>query len=89
MSDVNIYRALRVCAGLSVKELSEMTGVSEIYLSELERGIKWNPSQSVLEKLARVHKTEVAMLTCFASKYNVDYRSVLLEGLWECRQRFG
>ncbi|MDX6646731.1 MAG: hypothetical protein QOK40_2458 [Miltoncostaeaceae bacterium] len=44
-------RAQRLTAGLSLRDLSERTGVSNAYLSQLERGLH-EPSISVLRAIA-------------------------------------
>jgi transcriptional regulator with XRE-family HTH domain len=45
-------RAERVTAGLSLRDLAERTGVSNAYLSQIERGLH-EPSLSVLGAIAR------------------------------------
>jgi transcriptional regulator with XRE-family HTH domain len=45
-------RAQRTACGLSLRELAEQTGVSNAYLSQLERGLH-EPSLTVLSAVAR------------------------------------
>ena len=41
---------IRVLKGITLGQLSRTTGISKGYLSNLEKGIKANPSFEVLEK---------------------------------------
>ena len=41
--------------GLSLRKVEKDTGISNAYLSQLERGIATNPSPSVLHKLAKCY----------------------------------
>lgn len=50
---LNRFRAER---GLSLRELSTLSGVDHAYIHRLESGDKTSPSQEVLEKLARALK---------------------------------
>jgi len=45
-------RALRKQKGLTLKELSQKSKVSFVYISELERGEKKNPSARILCRIA-------------------------------------
>ncbi|MFZ3589657.1 helix-turn-helix domain-containing protein [Bacillus sp. DJP31] len=45
-------KELRLRRGISLTELSKISGVSKSYLSFIERGKQKNPSIDVLEKLA-------------------------------------
>jgi transcriptional regulator with XRE-family HTH domain len=46
-----LLRSNRMAAGLTLRELSERTGVSNAYLSQLERGLH-EPSLSVLRSIS-------------------------------------
>lgn len=50
----------RANAGLSQKELSELTGIDQSDISKIERGVA-NPSVSTLERLARAMGMEVSI----------------------------
>ena len=47
--DIN-FRALRTARGLSQEEVAELTGVSQLYVSGLERGRR-NPTVLTLQEL--------------------------------------
>lgn len=47
-------RELRKKENLTLERLSELSGVSAMYISELERGIKKNPSAQILKNLADI-----------------------------------
>ncbi|KIL35417.1 transcriptional regulator [Cohnella kolymensis] len=57
----NIYR-IRKERGLTLSDLSERTGISKSYLSNIERNLKQNPSIQVMEKIAFVLKVDLKTL---------------------------
>lgn len=60
-----VLRARRLARGLSLRELSSRTGVSNAYLSELERGLH-EPSLSVLLAVASAVDTSLAEILAHA-----------------------
>ena len=54
-----VVRQERQARHLTIKELGEKAGLSEIYLGEIERGQKY-PSAKVLESLAKALEIEMA-----------------------------
>lgn len=57
----NIYE-LRRNRGLSLSELSERSGISKSYLSNIERDIHKNPSIQILEKISDVLNVDLMNL---------------------------
>ncbi|MNI08857.1 HTH-type transcriptional regulator SinR [compost metagenome] len=57
----NIYN-IRKQRGFTLSELSERTGISKSYLSNIERNLKQNPSIHVMEKIAKVLKVDLKSL---------------------------
>ena len=49
----NIFRLLKQCMGYSLAELQDLTGISAVYLNELERGKKSAHPWRSFEKLQR------------------------------------
>ncbi|GAB6169088.1 hypothetical protein JCM1393_15480 [Clostridium carnis] len=47
-------KQIRCNKNITLKELSELTGVSESYLSRIENGVKTNPTTSVIERIQEV-----------------------------------
>lgn len=47
-----VIKAFRLVNNYTVKDVSDLTGISSIYIGELERGIKKNASDITLIKLA-------------------------------------
>lgn len=45
-------RKIRIKKNITQSEISKLTGISNVYLSNLEKGIKKNPSIKILEKIA-------------------------------------
>src|SRR5258708_20711 len=56
-----VIRRERQFRHLTIKELGEKAGLSEIYVGEIERGQKW-PSSRVLESLAQALDLDIADL---------------------------
>lgn len=50
---VNLLRQARLQRDLSLRDVSAATGIAFSYLSDLERGVKADPSLSVVRKLSR------------------------------------
>ena len=46
----SIFRIIRNCMNLTLNEMADKCDVSAIYLSELERGVKTNPSDEFIQK---------------------------------------
>ena len=56
-----VIRRERQFRHLTIKELGEKAGLSEIYVGEIERGQKW-PSSRVLESIAQALDLDIADL---------------------------
>ena len=70
-----LLQHLRNKRGLSLRELSQLTGVDHAYIHRLETGAKESPSKEVLSKLIRalkVDKREVDMLRYLAEHTQTD-----------------
>lgn len=50
-------KSLRIKRGMTLEELSELSGVSTGYLCHLEKGTRKNPSIEVMEKIAKALNT--------------------------------
>src|SRR5208283_2079248 len=55
-------RTLREYRGLSLRAVQDRTGVSNAYLSQIERGKRGTPTLGLLEKLAKVYGSSVPQL---------------------------
>ena len=55
-------RHYRKCQGLSLNKVSELSGISKAYLSQLENGKNKQPSANILLKLSEVLKTTIQEL---------------------------
>lgn len=53
-------RKIRIKLGLTLENLSEMTGISVGYLSHLELGTRTNPSIEVMNKISKALKKSVS-----------------------------
>lgn len=58
----NRIKQLRIKKGLSINQLSKLTGISKSYISFLERDIKSNPSLEILRKISEVLKVDLEYL---------------------------
>ena len=68
-------REQRVAAQLSLRQLAEATGVSNPYLSQIERGLR-RPSAEVLQQLAKGLRISAETLYVRAGILNLDDREV-------------
>lgn len=59
-------KKLREHCKLSLKDIEEMSGISQDYIKCLENGERNIPSYSDIEKLAKVYKVDVATLLSIA-----------------------
>ncbi|WP_458413568.1 helix-turn-helix domain-containing protein [Schinkia sp. CFF1] len=66
-------RDLRIERGISLTELSKLSGVSKSYLSFIERGKQTNPSIDVIEKIAKALKIDLQSLIKMEMKNESAY----------------
>jgi len=64
-------REQRVSAKLSLRQLAEQTGVSNPYLSQIERGLR-RPSAEVLQQLAKALRVSAETLYIHAGILNAE-----------------
>ncbi|MFH5186055.1 helix-turn-helix domain-containing protein [Paenibacillus sp. TAB 01] len=64
----NNISTIRKQRGFTLSELSERTGVSKSYLSNIERNLKQNPSIHVMEKIAAVLNVDIKSLLKIAAE---------------------
>jgi XRE family transcriptional regulator of biofilm formation len=74
----NNISAIRKQRGYTLTELSERTGISKSYLSNIERNLKQNPSIHVMEKIASVLKVDLKTLL----KMTTDMEKKQIEKEW-------
>jgi transcriptional regulator with XRE-family HTH domain len=67
----DFLRERRVAAELSLRQLAEQTGVSNPYLSQIERGLR-RPSAEVLQQLAKGLRISAETLYVRAGILNLD-----------------
>jgi XRE family transcriptional regulator of biofilm formation len=63
----NNIAALRKVRGFTLCKLSERTGISKSYLSNIERNLKQNPSIHIMEKIASVLDVDLKTLLRIAA----------------------
>lgn len=78
----SLLRAERLANGLSLRELSARTGVSNAYLSELERGLH-EPSLSVLRAIATALDTPLGPLLVRAGVLEKGDEGPLRSHVWD------
>jgi transcriptional regulator with XRE-family HTH domain len=75
-----LLRSRRVAAGLTLREVTRRTGISNPYLSQLENGHTTNPSPRLLEKLANAFGCSyLELMEAAGYKPPVDIGKVTLE----------
>ena len=68
-------RAQRESARMSLRRLSEVAGISNPYLSQIERGLR-KPSAEILQAIARVNRTYARDGVAKSCGMVVDYYGV-------------
>ena len=62
--NINIYKLIRLARGLTVSELSNESGISHNYISQIEKG-KRNPSEETKKKLSKSLKVSDKLFDTF------------------------
>lgn len=83
-----VLRLLRISNDLTIKELSELSGISASYITEIENGDKDSPSINIIEKYSKALNVSKSTIMFFeedlsAKKY--DYKKMLLNILQKIR----
>lgn len=82
--NTNIFRILRTCMGLSLKEMATKCNISAVYLGELELGKKTKPSDDIIQKIAIACGIKVETIRYFIeqqSDESLNYQQYLLSAL--------
>lgn len=83
-SKTNIFRVLRICMGLSLKDMAAKCKVSAVYLGELEMGKKIKPSDDIIQKIADACEINVQTIRYFLEQQkgeSLNYQRLLLSSL--------
>lgn len=67
----NNISMIRKQRGFTLSELSERTGISKSYLSNIERNLKQNPSIHVMERIAAVLNVDLKTLLLIATEAEI------------------
>ncbi len=59
---INSLRKIRKEKNMTIKELSDLSGVSMGYICHLERGTRKNPSRDVMEKISKILEEPIAKI---------------------------
>ena len=76
-----VLRLLRISNDLSIKELSEISGISASYIAEIENGNKESPSIDIIDKYSKALNVSKATIMFFEedlSSKKYDYKKMLL-----------
>ncbi len=71
----NVLRLLRIANDLSAKELSEKSGISSSYISELENGIRLTPSSDILDKYSKALHISKQTILFFQEEFDDKHYS--------------
>ena len=66
-----VLRIARIANDLTLKEAGSRSGVSYAYISELERQVKTNVSDEILEKLAKAYNLTKSQIITLEESYNI------------------
>lgn len=76
-----ILKALRIINELSIKQLSEESGISVSYITEIEKGEKTKPSLDILDKYSKALGIKKTTLMYFQEEFedkDYDFKETLL-----------
>ncbi|MEA4895146.1 MAG: helix-turn-helix transcriptional regulator [Oscillospiraceae bacterium] len=76
-----VLRLLRISNDLTIKELSEKSGISASYIAEIECGNKVSPSIDIIDKYSKalnVSKSTIMFFEEDLSDKKYDYQNMLL-----------
>lgn len=76
-----VLRLLRISNDLTIKELSEKTGISVSYITDIEKGVKTRPSMDIIDKYSKALGISKSTIIFFEEKYsekNYSYQKMLL-----------
>lgn len=59
---INNLKRIRKQKNLTIRELSNLSGVSMGYICHLEKGSRKNPSRDVMEKISKVLEEPIAKI---------------------------
>lgn len=80
----NVLRLLRISNDLSIKQLSELTGISVSYITEIEKGVRTRPSIDIIDKYSKALNVSKTTIMFFQEEFddkNYTYQKMLLEML--------
>lgn len=80
----SVLRLLRISNDLSIKQLSEQTGISVSYITEIEKGIRTKPSLDILDKYSKALNVSKQTIMFFQEQFdnsNYTYQKMLLKML--------
>ncbi len=90
ISSTNIFRILRTCMGLSLKDMAVKCNISAVYLAELELGKKIRPSDIVIRKIADACEINSQTIYYFLEQKKGDslnYQRYLLSSLEQLAEK--
>lgn len=76
-----VLRLLRIANDLSIKELSDISGISVSYITDIEKGVKSKPSMEIIEKYSKalgISKSTIMFFEEEFSDQNSSYQTMLL-----------
>lgn len=77
----NVLRLLRISNDLSIKELSEQTGISVSYISDIEKGKSAKPSLEIIDKYSKALNIKKTTIMFFEEEFDerkLPYQKMLL-----------
>lgn len=78
----DVLRLLRVANDLSIKQLSEKTGISVSYITEIEKGLRTKPTIDILDKYSKalnVNKSTIMFFQESFEKEQYTYQNMLFK----------
>lgn len=76
-----VLRLLRIANDLSIKELSDKSGISVSYITDIEKGVKSKPSMDIIGKYSKALGISKSTIMFFEEEFsgqNSSYQTMLL-----------
>lgn len=82
----SVLRLLRISNDLSIKQLSEQTGISISYITEIEKGVRTKPSIDIIDRYSKALNVSKKTIMFFQEEFDekkYTYQKMLLKMLQE------
>lgn len=86
----DVLRLLRIANDLSIKQLSDKTGISVSYITEIEKGLRTKPTIDIIDKYSKALNVNKSTIMFFQESFENEkytYQDMLLKMLQKMLNR--